>query len=52
MEVFFLFSDDYGNKFICICFFMGKIMCMLWWYFLLKLIVEVEINKMVNVVEI
>lgn len=48
MEGFFLFSDDYGNKFICICFFM----CMLWWYFLLKLIVEVEINKMVNVVEI
>lgn len=51
MEVFFPPSDDYGNKLIRTRFSMGKTTCMLWRYFLSKLIAEAEINKMANVVE-
>lgn len=47
MEGFFPPSDDYGNKLIRTRFSM----CMLWRYFLSKLIAEAEINKMANVVE-
>lgn len=48
---FFPPSDDYGNKLIRTRFSMGKTTCMLWRYFLSKLIAETEINKMANVVE-
>lgn len=51
MEVFFPPSDDHGNKLIRTRFSMGKTTCMLWRYFLSKLIAEAEINKMANVVE-
>lgn len=51
MEVFFPPIDDYGNKLIRTRFSMGKTTCMLWRYFLSKLIAEAEINKMANVVE-
>lgn len=51
MEGFFPPSDDYGNKLIRTRFSMGKTTCMLWRYFLSKLIAEAEINKMANVVE-
>lgn len=44
---FFPPSDDYENKLIRTRFSM----CMLWRYFLSKLIAEAEINKMANVVE-
>lgn len=50
-RVFFPPSDDYGNKLIRTRFSMGKTTCMLWRYFLSKLIAEAEINKMANVVE-
>lgn len=51
MELFFPPIDDYGNKLTRTRFSMGKITCMLWRYFLSKLIAEAEINKMANVVE-